>query len=122
MKFAIFLKSSLLFDSFYGIFLFVNKTLRLNNFKTRADMSVQISVFVICVEAIIYLLLYNLKTVPLVQFLTVLSPVLPILLHLLYYFKFMKIFTVSVVLCSLILFDFLLRNPRFTIESKMCFG
>ena len=85
-------------------------------------MNVQISVFVICVEAIIYLLLYNLKTVPLVQFLTVLSPVLPVLLHLLYYFKFMKIFTVSVVLCSLILFDFLLRNPRFTIESKMCFG
>ena len=41
-------------------FLFVNKTSRLNNPKTRPAMNVKISVFVICVEAIIYLLLYNL--------------------------------------------------------------
>ena len=41
-------------------FLFINKTLRLNNLKTRAAMNAKISVFVICVEAIIYLLLYNL--------------------------------------------------------------
>ena len=32
---------------------------RLNDLKTRAAMSSKISVFVICVEAIIYLLLYN---------------------------------------------------------------
>ena len=32
--------------------------LRLNNFKTRTDMNAKMSVFVICVEAIIYLLLY----------------------------------------------------------------
>ena len=60
MKFAIFLKSSLLFNSFYCLFLFVNKTLRLNNFKTRADMNAKISVLVVCVEVIIYLLLYSL--------------------------------------------------------------
>ena len=40
-------------------FLCINKTLRLNNFrKTRTAMNPKISVFVICVEAIIYLL-YN---------------------------------------------------------------
>ena len=38
----------------------MNKTLRLNNLKTRTDMNAKISVFVICAEAIIYLLLYNL--------------------------------------------------------------
>ena len=37
-----------------------NKTLRLNNLKTRAAMNAKISVFVICVKEIIYLLLYNL--------------------------------------------------------------
>ena len=41
-------------------FLFIKKFLYLNNLKTRTDMSARISVFVICVEAIIYLLLYNL--------------------------------------------------------------
>ena len=41
-------------------FLFINKTLRLNNLKTRTTLNVKISVFVICVEAIIHLLLYNL--------------------------------------------------------------
>ena len=60
VKFAIFLKSSLLFNSFYCLFLFVNKTLGVNNFKTWTDMNAKISVFVICVEAIIYLLLYHL--------------------------------------------------------------
>ena len=40
--------------------MFINKTLRLNNLKTRTDMNAKISVLVICVEAIIYLLLYNL--------------------------------------------------------------
>ena len=59
MKFAIFLKSSLLFNSFYRI-LFINKTLWLNNLKTRTTVNTKISVFVICVEAIIYLLLRNL--------------------------------------------------------------
>ena len=41
-------------------FLFINKTLRLNNLKIRTAMNVIISVFVICFEAIIYLLLHNL--------------------------------------------------------------
>ena len=41
-------------------FLFINKNLRLNNLKTRAAMNAKISVFVICVEAIMYLLLHNL--------------------------------------------------------------
>ena len=49
------LKRSLLFNSSCCLFLFVNKTLRLNNF-----MNAKISVFVIFVEAVIYLLLYNL--------------------------------------------------------------
>ena len=60
MKFAIFFKSSLLFNSFYCLFLLLNKTLRLNNLKTRTATNAKISVFVICVEVIIYLLLCNL--------------------------------------------------------------
>ena len=40
-------------------FLFTNKTLRLNNLKTRAAMNAKISVFITCVEAITYLLLYD---------------------------------------------------------------
>ena len=43
------------------------------------------------------------------------SPVLP------ENFKSMKIFTVSVVVSFLILFDSLSRNARFTIELTMCF-
>ena len=39
-------------------FLFINKTLRLNNLKTRATMNAEISVFVSYVEAVIYLLLF----------------------------------------------------------------
>ena len=60
MKFAIFLKSSLLFNSFYCLFLFINKNLRLDNLKTAAAMNAKMSVFFVCVEVIIYLLLYNL--------------------------------------------------------------
>ena len=41
-------------------FLFINKILWLSNFKTRTAMNARISVFISCVEAIIYLLLYNL--------------------------------------------------------------
>ena len=41
-------------------FLFINKPLRLNNLKTKTAMNAKISVFVVCVEAIIYLLLYSL--------------------------------------------------------------
>ena len=41
-------------------FLFINKTLRLNNLKSRTVMNGKISVFAICVETIIYLLLYDL--------------------------------------------------------------
>ena len=37
-------------------FLFINKILRLNNLKSRTAMNAKISVFVICVEVIIYLL------------------------------------------------------------------
>ena len=59
MKFAIFLKSSLLFNSLY-CFLFINKTLRFNNLKTTRAVNAKISVLVIGAEAIIYLLLYNL--------------------------------------------------------------
>ena len=39
--------------------LFINKTLRPNNLKTRTAVNAKVSVFVICVEAIVYLLLYN---------------------------------------------------------------
>ena len=60
VKFAIFLKSSLVFKSFYCLFLFINKTLLLNNLKTRAVMNAKISAVVVCVEVIIHLLLYNL--------------------------------------------------------------
>ena len=55
MKFATFLKNSLLFNSFYFLFLFINKTLRLNNLKTKTAMNAKISAF----EVIIYLILYN---------------------------------------------------------------
>ena len=41
-------------------FLFINKILWLNNLKTGAAINAKISVFVICVEAIIYLSLYDL--------------------------------------------------------------
>ena len=61
VKFAIFLKDSLLFNSFYRFFfLFINKTLRLINLKTRTAMNAKISVVVICVQEIICLFLHNL--------------------------------------------------------------
>ena len=41
-------------------FLFINKSLRVNNLKTRIAMNAKISVFVICVEVIVYLSLCNL--------------------------------------------------------------
>ena len=41
-------------------FLFTNKNIRLDNLKTRTTINARISVFVICVEMIVYLLLYNL--------------------------------------------------------------
>ena len=40
--------------------MFINKTLRLNNLKTRTAMNAKISVFVFCADKIIYLLLCNL--------------------------------------------------------------
>ena len=40
-------------------FLFINKSLWLSNLRTRTAMNAKISVFVICVEAILYLLLGN---------------------------------------------------------------
>ena len=42
-------------------FVFINKTLQLNNLKTRTALSVKSSVFVTCLEAIVYLWLYNLQ-------------------------------------------------------------
>ena len=63
MKFANFLKSSLLFNEFLLSFWFINKTLQLNKLETKTDMNAKISMFVICVEAIAYLLLYNLHAV-----------------------------------------------------------
>ena len=42
-------------------FLFTNTTLRFSNLKTRTDMNAEISVSVICVEAIMCLLLHNLQ-------------------------------------------------------------
>ena len=58
MKFALFLKSSILFNNFYS--LFIKKNLRLNNLKTRRAMNGKTSVFVTFAEAIICLLLLNL--------------------------------------------------------------
>ena len=55
MKFAIFLNSSLPFNSFYCIFCLWTKL----NLKNKTAVNVKTSVFVICVEVIIYLLLYN---------------------------------------------------------------
>ena len=55
-----FLKSSRLFNSFYSHFLFIRKTLRLNDVQTRTAVNAKISVFVLFVEAIIYLLLFDL--------------------------------------------------------------
>ena len=52
-------QSSLLFNNFYCLFLFINKTSPLINLKTSTAMNAKISVFVICVEAIMNLLLYN---------------------------------------------------------------
>ena len=60
MKFAIFLKSSLLFNSFYCL-IFINKTLWLNKLKTRTAMNAKISLFVVFVETIISLQLNNLR-------------------------------------------------------------
>ena len=69
-NFAIIYPWNLLFSSKVSYFLAVStvvykkKTLQLNNLKTRAAMNAEISVFVICVEAIIYFILYNLHHCP----------------------------------------------------------
>ena len=49
-----------MFLQFLFSFLFISKTLQLNNLESRAAMNAKISVFCICVKAIIYLLLCNL--------------------------------------------------------------
>ena len=54
LKIAYFLTVSIVFSVYKQTFTV------LNNLKTRAAMNAKISVFVICVEAITYLLLYNL--------------------------------------------------------------
>ena len=49
------------FNSFYIVIsVYKKKTLRLNNLKIKTALSMKISVFVIFVEEILYLLLYNL--------------------------------------------------------------
>ena len=58
--FFIFFKGCLLFNRFHCIFCLQTITLWLNNLKTRTTSNAKISVFVICVEVTIYLLLYNL--------------------------------------------------------------
>ena len=59
-KFAVFLKSSLLFNSFYCLFFLSTKLYDSVALNIRTAMNVKMPVFVIWVEAIIYLLLYNL--------------------------------------------------------------
>ena len=59
MEYAVFLKSTLLFNSFYCL-LFINKALRFNNSKTRTTLNLKIWVFVTFVEGIIYLFFYSL--------------------------------------------------------------
>ena len=54
-----FLKNLPTFHQFLLFFLVINKTLQLNNLKTRTSMNANITVFVICVKGIIYLLLYK---------------------------------------------------------------
>ena len=46
-------------------FPFINKTLRLNNLKTRTNMNAKISLFVICAEAIIICYYIICMTIPL---------------------------------------------------------
>ena len=55
-----FLKKYPTLQQFLLSFLFINKTLRLSNLKFSTVVNEKISVFVICVEMIIYLLSYNL--------------------------------------------------------------
>ena len=55
VKFAVFLKCSLLFNSFFLSFSVYKKTLWLKNLKAGTAMNVEISVFVGCVETIIHL-------------------------------------------------------------------
>ena len=59
-KICYFLKKVTFFLTVSIVFSFMNKTLGLNNLKIRIAMNATISVFVICVEAIIYWLLCNL--------------------------------------------------------------
>ena len=55
-----FLKKWRTFQQFLLSSVFINKTLRLNNFKTRRTMNVKMSVVAIFVAVIIYLLKYDL--------------------------------------------------------------
>ena len=55
-----FLKKKPAFEQFLLSLLFINKSLRISNLKTRTAMNVKITAFVICVEVFIYSLLYNL--------------------------------------------------------------
>ena len=57
VKFPFLKKKQSTFQQFLLSFLFINKTLRLKNLKTRTAMNAKISVFVICVRAIMSLLL-----------------------------------------------------------------
>ena len=59
-KICNFLKKWRTFQQFPLSSVFLNKTLRLNNFKTRRTMNVKMSVVAICVAVIIDLLKYDL--------------------------------------------------------------
>ena len=62
-NFAVIYPWNLLFSwkvAYFLSFLFINKTLRFNDFKARKAMNPKTSVVIICVKAIIYSLLYNL--------------------------------------------------------------
>ena len=74
----------------YLYFLFISKTLRLKNLKTRTAINAEISVFVICVDAIIHLLLYNLHEFTFKRL--VYEPYLEItkLRYLVYSFKYLE--------------------------------
>ena len=55
-----YLKKYPTFGQFLLSFLFINKTLWLNNLKSRTEMNARISVFAICAKVIIYFFIYDL--------------------------------------------------------------
>ena len=60
-------------------FCYINKNVRFNNLKIRADMNEKFSVFVICIGVIIYLLLCNTQDCTFKRFLKLSNPSLHLL-------------------------------------------